>query len=219
MHSSWQGVKRRAMRKLAARRTQTRSGTLPKSNVILSLFHLILILIEYPQSDPHIVLSDQSLLTMLQIREGPDNARQAKLLRHASWPTLYPQGTEGLPVSEADISKLFRRSTIDSVSSGGKHHSDESAEDPSDLVLGVRHVENCPARTPEVVSSTGSPSNSPVSTEGVIPDILITPTFAQFPPIPRAPPPSPLEAQPKRRSSDSLGQVRLAERSDSHTID
>ena len=116
--------------------------------------------------------------------------------RHASWPTLFPQGTEDLPVSESDISKLFRRNTVDSISSSGRHI-EELVGGHRDHNLPIRHVENHLAQTPELVSPAES-VDSPSSAAGVVPDILATPTYDVSPGIPRAPPPTPWDAQARK---------------------
>jgi len=171
---SWQGVKRRAMRKLMVRTGQPSSREIPKSN-----------------SDPHVAYSNREM-NLWQERARQDEPFRRKSFRRASCPSLYPPANAEFPVSENDISKLFRRNAIDSVSSNGRHL-DGSLEDSGDLVLNIRHVDNHPAHMPEVVSPITSPvSSGSTASEGVVPDILVTPTWGRTLSTPRAPPPTPV---------------------------
>ncbi|KAH8107202.1 hypothetical protein BXZ70DRAFT_916769 [Cristinia sonorae] len=166
----WKGVKQRAMRRLAAHAGRRGTPVLPKSS-----------------SDPSLASEYQDDSPVRRIRKNRDDCLLHKRPRHASWPNFYPQGTEELPVSSNDISKLFRRNTLDSISSGG--HEYDCSGDSTELVLNIRHVDNQPAHFAEVTSPASSPSGSAVSAEGVIPDVLLTPSILL------APPPTPWETE------------------------
>ncbi|TCD66452.1 hypothetical protein EIP91_001332 [Steccherinum ochraceum] len=184
----WQGVKQRAMMRFRPRLVRRNSTHLTKSN-----------------SYPIIASEDRAFADNSVARINPDDLRPWTQARHASWPTISEQVTGQLPVSERDISKLFRRNTLDTVSSGKQciETPDDNDESVSDVRLGEIH----PEHTPEVVSSVADTSFTVGSSSGVVPDIQISsPGYNRHYSTPRAPPPTPWDTHFNGKFDDYVAQ-------------